>query len=196
MKKIIIALAIVIIPLIAYNIFYKKSETVEPELIIKACVKRGDDYLVDKLSVGETEVMRIGTAPNGAVNLCFHFEYDGGVIRVASPDEDVQLSVSTSGGVVRMVAGENVRFGFSVPVPGTGAYVSAFPLGSARGDCVIPDNEAGARFTEVEGYEGRSYRLQVTAYNMDDMDSPAATAILRLVQGPAGTWDYTLELSE
>ena len=98
--------------------------------------------------------MRIGTAPNGAANLCFHFEYDGGVIRVASPDEDVQLSVSTSGGVVRMVAGEDVRFGFSVPVPGTGAYVSAFPLGAARGDCVIPDNEAGARFTEVEGYEG------------------------------------------
>ena len=152
-------------------------------------------YCFKELEVGNTLLLASVNSPD-VFNLCFTFEFSGGIIEMTSKDKDVQLSTSELDLFNSDAAVNQRKFGFSMSCP-DGGYINANPSGSGGGFKIIDET-----ILSDDGYPGREYLLNVSAYEFADEAHPVITAALKLTQlrdinsgrGQSGVAYYSVEL--
>ena len=193
----VVLLAVVI--LLGMNIILKEPNTVAllPELKISAYLQINEDnpdgYAFEPLELGVPRRARVGAG--NVYNMCLYLDFDGGMVEVVSPNEDVQLSWNDKENSWRRDIPNTERtFGFAAHVSNQG-YISFNPFGSKSGSITLFDAEMGQN---IHGYDGREYELIVNAYETIDPETPVITARLRLTQlGEyigGGSMYYSIEL--
>ena len=137
---------------------------------------RDEIYCFKELEVGKPLLLApiIGA---GSYNLSFYFEFDGGLVEMTSPDEDVVLAISE----VEDYWKEENRlheyiFDYRHRVA-SGGYISAAPVGAGGGHPMVHDKDISGA-----GYTGREYFLTVNAYEFSDEAHPVITATVKLTQ--------------
>lgn len=156
------------------------TEGTMPELKISAYVydETIDRYLLDVLEIGKVYQLAVIGYQN-MININLMLEFDGGICRAVSPNEDMQLSIGTEPGPwIDMEDGRERMYGYDVKVS-SGRYLAVRPLGTRAGAL----NRAAQRDAiPFRGYEGCEYDLIIYAYELADEKSPLITANLRLTQ--------------
>ena len=141
---------------------------------------RDEIYCFKELEVGKPLLLApiIGA---GSYNLSFYFEFDGGLVEMTSPDEDVVLAISE----VEDYWKEENRlheyiFDYRHRVA-SGGYICASPIGSGLGQSRDNDMLEGVQ-TKGFGRTGREYYLNVSALEFSDDSSPVISATIKLTQ--------------
>lgn len=156
-----------------------------PELVIRAYsfkenvtdpnLPEEEGFVFAPLEVGKPHLL----APiiNSEVfNLCFSFEFDGGIIEVVSESGDTQLSVASSKNPFGGDDLDHRIFGDKLKLANDG-YMNLNPFGSGVGYHTILDESQN-----TTGYVGREHYLTVNAYELSNENSPVISARIKLVQ--------------
>lgn len=177
-------------------------------------MEKGDSYALEELVLNEPRYLAREDVTK-LNNYHIWCTFDGGVIKIAADNKDIQLSTGQRYELWKNVEDCRTRtFGVHAQLPDEG-YVSVSPLGTGYGSYMWSDRDnligvdayTGEEYSgKIDSYTGKEYWLTVKAYALIHPDTPIVTAKLKLVRSEETVSDefeenrksqyFTIELTE